>query len=67
MRKVLALVAHDSKKDNMAQLVKAHKEELAEVDLVATRRTGQVMQERAGMPITLLVDLSAATSKSGPL
>ena len=35
MRKTMALVAHDAKKGDMVQLVKAHKEELAEVDLIA--------------------------------
>ena len=35
MRKTLALVAHDSKKEDMVQLVKAHKESMAELDLVA--------------------------------
>jgi methylglyoxal synthase len=59
MRKVLALVAHDAKKDDLMQLIKAHKEELAEIDLVATRDTGQLIQERTGLPITLL--------QSGPL
>jgi methylglyoxal synthase len=59
MRKTLALVAHDAKKDDLVQLVKAHKEELAKVDLVATRSTGQLMQERTGLPVTLL--------QSGPL
>jgi methylglyoxal synthase len=59
MRKALALVAHDAKKDDMVDLIKAHKEELAEVDLVATRGTGQLIQERIGLPITLL--------QSGPL
>lgn len=59
MRKALALVAHDAKKDDLMQLVKAHKEELAEVDLVATRDTGQLIQERTGLPVMLL--------QSGPL
>jgi methylglyoxal synthase len=59
MRKVLALVAHDARKDDQVQLLKAHKEELPEVDLVATRDTGQLMQERTGLPVTLL--------QSGPL
>jgi methylglyoxal synthase len=54
MRKALALVAHDAKKDDMVELIKAHKEELAEVDLVATRRTGQLIQERTGLLVTLL-------------
>jgi methylglyoxal synthase len=30
MKKVLALIAHDSKKDDIIQLTKAHKEELTE-------------------------------------
>jgi methylglyoxal synthase len=59
MRKVLAMVAHDAKKDDMVDLIKAHKEELAEVDLVATRDTGQLIQKRIGLPVTLL--------QSGPL
>jgi methylglyoxal synthase len=54
MRKVLALVAHDAKKDDMVRLVKVHKEELSEVDLVATRTTGQTIRERVGLPVTLL-------------
>jgi len=59
MRKTLAMVAHDGKKDDLVRLVKTHKEELAEVDLVATRSTGQLTQERTGLPVTLL--------QSGPL
>jgi methylglyoxal synthase len=59
MRKALALVAHDAKKDDLVQLVKVHKEELAEVDLIATRSTGQLIQERTGLPVMLL--------QSGPL
>jgi len=53
MRKVLALVAHDSKKDEIVQLVKAHKE-LANVELIATRSTGQCLENRAGLAVTLL-------------
>jgi methylglyoxal synthase len=58
-KKVLALIAHDSKKDDMVLLVKAHKEELVEADLIATQSTGQIVQERTGMEVTLL--------QSGPL
>jgi methylglyoxal synthase len=54
MRKTLALVAHDSKKEDMVRLVKAHKENLAKLDLVATRGTGQAIQARAGLPVTLV-------------
>jgi methylglyoxal synthase len=59
MRKVLALVSHDAKKEDMVQLVKAHKEELAELDLIATQSTGQLIQGRTGLPVILL--------QSGPL
>ena len=59
MKKVLALIAHDSKKDDMIQLVKAHKDELAEIELIATLDTGQRIQERTNRPVTLLL--------SGPL
>ena len=53
-RLALALIAHDAKKEDMMLLVKAHKQELAELDLVATRGTGQVIQARAGLPVTLV-------------
>jgi methylglyoxal synthase len=59
MRKVLALVAHDSKKDDMVQLVKAHRDQLVDIDLVATRGTGQLIQELTGLPVRLI--------QSGPL
>jgi len=54
MRKTLALVAHDSKKEDMVRLVKAHKENLAGLDLVATRGTGQAVQARTGLPVTFV-------------
>ena len=56
---VLALIAHDAKKEDMVLLVKTHKEELADIDLVATRSTGQIIQARTGLPVTLM--------QSGPL
>jgi methylglyoxal synthase len=59
MKQVLALIAHDSKKDDIIQLVKAHKEELAEIELVATLDTGQRIRERTGLNVNLLL--------SGPL
>ena len=59
MRKVLALVAHDAKKEEMVQLVKAHKKELGKVDLFATQSTGQLVKAKTGLPVTLL--------QSGPL
>ncbi len=50
----LALIAHDSKKEDMLHLVKAHQEELAELELIATRGTGQLIQSRVGLPVTLM-------------
>jgi methylglyoxal synthase len=55
----LALIAHDAKKEVMVQLVKAHREELTGIDLVATRSTGQLVMGRTRLPVTLL--------QSGPL
>jgi methylglyoxal synthase len=55
MRKIaLALVAHDSKKEEMVSLVKAHQQELVELDLVATKNTGQIVQAEVELPVTLL-------------
>jgi methylglyoxal synthase len=59
MKKVLALIAHDAKKDDMIQLIKAHKEELADIELIATLDTGQRIRERTGLAVNLLL--------SGPL
>ncbi|MFH1015922.1 MAG: methylglyoxal synthase [Chloroflexota bacterium] len=58
-RLTLALVAHDAKKEDIVRLVKAHRGHLAEVNLIATRSTGRLIQERAGLPVVLL--------QSGPL
>jgi methylglyoxal synthase len=55
----LALIAHDSKKEDMVQLVKAHKEEIARFRLVATRSTGQIVMEKTNIPVALM--------QSGPL
>jgi methylglyoxal synthase len=54
MRKALALIAHDAKKDDLVQLAKMYKGELAKIDLFATRGTGQLIQERIGLRVTLL-------------
>jgi len=55
----IALIAHDAKKEDMVELVKAHKEELAGVNLIATRSTGQLVMGRTRLPVTLL--------QSGPM
>ena len=53
-RLALALIAHDSKKADLICLAKAHQRELTGLDLVATRGTGQLIQSRAGLPVTLM-------------
>jgi len=50
----LALIAHDSKKEDRVLLVKAHREEIVQLDLVGTRGTGKLIEARAGLPVTLL-------------
>jgi len=50
----LALIAHDSKKEDMTLLVRAHREQLAQLELVATRGTGRLIQARAGLSVTLM-------------
>jgi len=55
----LALIAHDARKEDMVQLVKAHKEELSGANLVATRSTGQLIMGRTRLPVTLM--------QSGPM
>ena len=55
----LALIAHDGKKDEMVKLAREHKKKLAELSLVATRSTGQLVREGTGLDIKLV--------NSGPL
>jgi methylglyoxal synthase len=55
MKKVLALIAHDAKKDDMVQLIKAHLTDITEIDLIATRSTGQYIEKRTGRPVTLVL------------
>lgn len=58
-RFTLALIAHDAKKEDMIQLVKAHADEFTNLDLVATRNTGRLVIERTRLLVTLM--------QSGPL
>ena len=55
----LALIAHDGKKEDMVTLVELYRDQLAGLDLVATRSTGQLVHSRTGLPVTLM--------HSGPL
>jgi len=50
----LALIAHDAKKDEMVSLVRARQLELARFNLVATRGTGRLIQQKTGLNIRLM-------------
>lgn len=59
-RKCMALIAHDLKKQDMAEFAKAHEEALAGWHIVATGTTGgRVLEACPGLDVTRL--------KSGPL
>jgi methylglyoxal synthase len=60
MELALALVAHDAKKDDMANFVAAHREALGRFALVATGTTGARVAERCP-------ELAVTRLKSGPL
>jgi len=55
----IVLIAHDAKKDDMVAFIKAHKNELGDFQIIATKSTGQLVHERTGLPVQLL--------QSGPL
>lgn len=46
---LIALVAHDQKKDDMIQFVKAHRDILAQCRLIATGTTGRRIHEETGL------------------
>lgn len=58
-RPILALVAHDGKKDAMLEWTMANRERLAQLTLFATGTTGSRLQDALGLEITCM--------KSGPL
>ncbi len=53
-RTTLALIAHDAKKEDLLQLLHLHREELAGIDLVATRDTGELIEKRLGLRVNLV-------------
>lgn len=57
--KKIALIAHDSKKQDLITWAKANKELLATHFLCATGTTGSLIQEKVGLPVK--------TYNSGPL
>jgi methylglyoxal synthase len=58
-RKRIALIAHDSRKDDLLEWVGYNRAVLAEHDLCATGTTGALVEGRWGLPVTRF--------KSGPL
>ena len=59
-RETIALIAHDQKKDDMADFARRHRQALAGFDLVATGTTGgRIMEAAPSLKVTRM--------KSGPL
>jgi methylglyoxal synthase len=58
-RKTLALISHDGKKADMVAFALAYKDVLERYDLVATRTTGQLLRDKCGLNVQLVL--------SGPL
>ncbi len=47
----IALIAHDSKKELMADFCRAYKHILSQHTLIATGTTGHLVEEKAGLPV----------------
>jgi methylglyoxal synthase len=48
---MLALIAHDQKKDDLVDFVRRHREIFARVRLVATGSTGRLLEQELGLDI----------------
>ena len=59
MKKTIALIAHDRKKEDMLAFVRKHMELLTPHDLLATATTGRILKENTG--------LNGTAYLSGPL
>lgn len=55
VRKTIALIAHDGKKDDMIAFAEAHKDVLARFDLVATGTTGGLLIDKVGLQVTRML------------
>lgn len=51
---VVALVAHDGKKQELLDLARSHREILTAFRLVATRSTGSMISRELGLPVELV-------------
>ena len=56
MKRTIALVAHDNKKDDLVEWVDYNKETLAPHNLYATGGTGRKIMEKTGLDIALFKD-----------
>jgi methylglyoxal synthase len=57
--KTLALIAHDGRKADMVAFAMAHRDILAQYELIATSTTGKLLEEKCGLPVIQML--------SGPL
>ena len=55
MRRMI-LIAHESKLNDMIEWVRSRRRELSEVEIHATRSTGEKVAEVTGLPVKLLPD-----------
>ncbi|MBZ0287659.1 MAG: methylglyoxal synthase [Anaerolineae bacterium] len=53
--KTLALIAHDGKKADMVAFAMDHKNVLSRYEMVATRTTGQLLREKCGLNVQLML------------
>jgi methylglyoxal synthase len=56
---IIALIAHDQKKDDLMRFALEHQRTLSRFNLIATGTTGGILMEHTGLPITRML--------SGPL
>jgi methylglyoxal synthase len=54
-RKTLALIAHDGKKESMVTFAATYKAVLERYELVGTKTTGQLLRDRCGLNIELML------------
>ncbi|MEO8610419.1 MAG: methylglyoxal synthase [Chloroflexota bacterium] len=54
-RKTLALIAHDGKKEAMVTFATTFKAVLERYDLVGTKTTGQLLKDRVGLNVKLML------------
>ena len=59
MEKMIALVAHDAKKEELIEFAKRHRDVLSRQRLIATGTTGELLRREVGLPVS--------RTQSGPL